>query len=117
MYGAGSALGDVNTQRLGDVLQSTVTDATIGGIGGGIVGGALKVKSNLATKRAEQQASLKLINQKSLLQKESDAVASQIDDMLSPEKVNEFERKDSTLIHQSSCEMLKVILMQECLMN
>lgn len=93
MYGAGSALGDVDTQGLGDVLQSTVTDATSGGIGGGIVGGALKVKSNLATKRAEQQASLKLINQKSLLQKESDAVTSQIDDILAPEKVNEFAKE------------------------
>ena len=80
------------------------------------MGGALKIKSNLATKRAEQQASLKLINQKSLLQKESDAVTSQIDDIL-PEKVNEFAKERFNFDTPEFYEMLKVILMQEYLMN
>lgn len=91
-YGAGEAMSDTNTQDLGNVISKTVTGGISGGIGGGIFGTGTGIMTNLLSKRAEKQAALKLLNSKSLVTKDSEAIASHLDDMLSPNAVNDFAK-------------------------
>lgn len=92
LYGAGDAL--TQNKDLGGVLNEALAVGIPSAITAGIFSGLLKTGKNLYTNRLENQANLKLINTKSLLQKESDAVTSHVDEMLSPDAVNNYAKEN-----------------------